>query len=142
MSPADQYKIHDAYYRSYGLTPEENYFQGDKYDAARLWVMQLAPSNRKRIDVKNPNAVIRGADDQAKVISDKDARGNRTGRGVLVGSAMGGTIKTAGKFGDWQSLVGTRGHPRDPYDPRQNFSGTPGGPIKGLVGDYVSGMYS
>ena len=89
LSVADQLKVMDEYYKQAGVTPE--FFTGDpQTDASKMWALQLAPGNAKRIDYNNPNAVISNTD-QASTI---EAQNNL----VTVGSAGSGSIAGGEQF--------------------------------------------
>lgn len=84
LSFEEQLKVYKQYIAD-ALGGEENiddFFTGDaEQDTARLWALQLAPSNAKNIDYNDPNSVISGSK-QSDIIS--DPRG-----GVTVGSSTG-----------------------------------------------------
>lgn len=57
LSLKDQLKVHDSYMKQWGIEP--GFFTGDAAkDASKLWALQLAPANAKKIDYDDPNAVI------------------------------------------------------------------------------------
>jgi hypothetical protein len=78
---ADQLKVMDEYYKFHKVKP--GFFTGDpKTDTAKMWALQLAPSNAKKLDYTDPNARI-AKPGQAGLIS----AGGRGGP-VTVGSSM------------------------------------------------------
>ena len=89
LSVADQLKVMDEYYKQAGVTPE--FFTGDpQTDASKMWALQLAPGNAKKIDYNNPNAVISNTD-QASTIEARN-------KVVTVGSAGSGSIAGGEQF--------------------------------------------
>lgn len=89
LSVGDQLKVMDEYYKNWGIEP--GFFTGDpKTDAAKMWALQLAPGNAKKIDYNDPNAII-SQSDQASLIEAKDGL-------VTVGSASSGSIPGGEKF--------------------------------------------
>jgi hypothetical protein len=90
LSVADQLKVMDEYYKQWNVNPD--FFTGDpETDASKMWALQLAPGNAKRIDYNNPNAIISGPG-QAETIT--------AGRGgpVTVGTAGAGSVPGGEKF--------------------------------------------
>lgn len=84
LSMVDQLKVMDMYYQKNGIKP--GFFKGDDSDKARMWAMQLAPGNAKKINYDDPNAII-SRSNQAGIIMGND--------GVTVGSAIKGTTAAA-----------------------------------------------
>ena len=86
LSVRDQLKVMDEYYKQWKVP--EGFFTGDpKTDAAKMWALQLAPGNAKRIDYSNPGAQI-SPSQQAGIISDSSG-------GVSVGSAANGSMESS-----------------------------------------------
>ena len=84
LSVKDQLKVMDEYYKFWKVEP--GFFTGDpKTDAAKMWALQLAPGNAKKIDYTNPNAVI-SATDQASSIEARNGL-------VTVGSSSAGSVE-------------------------------------------------
>lgn len=84
LSVEDQLKVMDEYYKQWNVEPD--FFTGDpETDASKMWALQLAPGNAKRIDYNNPNTIITTSK-QSEVIT--------AGRGgpVTVGSAGKGSV--------------------------------------------------
>lgn len=80
---SDQLKVYREYIKGAGIT--KGFFTGDeKQDSARLWALQLAPGNAKKLDYNNPNTVI-SATSQAAQISQRPGL-------VTVGSVQNETV--------------------------------------------------
>lgn len=87
LSFTDQLKVYERYITNAGATP--GFFTGEPgQDAARLWALQLAPSNALRIDYSNLDAVISNTN-QADSIEASQGR-------VTVGSVQAETIRRGG----------------------------------------------
>lgn len=99
LSVGDQLKVMDEYYKKAGV--QIGFFTGDpKKDAAKMWALQLAPSNAQKINYDDPNAVI-SYTDQANAIEVKNGV-------VTVGSAGAGSIPGGQKFLEGAELPGTQ----------------------------------
>jgi len=82
LSISDQLKVMDKYYEYWKVKPD--FFTGDpKTDTAKMWALQFAPGNAKKIDYTNPNVQITGPGQAAEV-----SAGGKGGP-VTVGSSMG-----------------------------------------------------
>ncbi len=82
LSISDQLKVMDKYYEYWKVKPD--FFTGDpKTDTAKMWALQFAPGNAKKIDYTNPNVQITGPGQAAEV-----SAGGK-GSPVTVGSSMG-----------------------------------------------------
>ena len=86
----DQLKVYEEYLNvNAGIQPGDNFFTGNAaQDASRLWAIQLAPGNAKKIDYDNPNAVI-SKTNQANAIEAKDGL-------VTVASVQEETVRRGG----------------------------------------------
>lgn len=87
LSFNDQLKVYEQYIVNAGVRP--GFFTGDAgQDSSRLWALQLAPGNARRINYNDPNAVI-SATNQAASISAR--------RGlVTVNSVKAATVAAGG----------------------------------------------
>jgi hypothetical protein len=88
LSFGDQLKVYQQYINQW-IPNTRSFFTGDaNQDAARLWAIQLAPANARRINYSDSNATI-SATNQAAAISAR--------RGlVTVGSVQTGTLQRGG----------------------------------------------
>lgn len=88
LSFDDQLLVYQQYIDQWIPNPR-SFFTGDpNQDASRLWALQLAPGNARRIDYNNPNATI-SATNQASSISASAGL-------VTVGSVQSGTLERGG----------------------------------------------
>lgn len=101
LSLGDQLKVMDEYYKQWNVQP--GFFTGDpSKDAAKMWALQLAPGNAKKINYDDSNAVISKTQQASKIMS--------SGGYVSVGSAGAGSIPGGEEYlkdAEQQGLPGT-----------------------------------
>lgn len=85
----DQLRVYESYINQAGILPNSNFFtRQPSQDASRLWALQLAPSNARRLNYNDPNTVI------SRTVQ-ADAISARRGL-VTVGSVQRETVRRGG----------------------------------------------
>lgn len=124
---SDQLKVYEQYIKNAGVSA--GFFTGDAAkDASRLWALQLAPGNARRLNYDDPNTVI-SRSRQAAAIS--------AGPGlVTVGSVQRETLRRGGLEGGAQQQGATplANQPNVPVGNAAQAASPPGAPQRASSG--------